>query len=242
MQSNSSEVLVGVDVSKAWIDVCLSGSRHVGRVANNPEALAAWIAQARPALVGMEPTGGYERALCSALAEAGVRYVKLHPNTILAFRKARGLRAKTDLIDAMLIAHYLADAVRRADLPATFRADERLRALAARRRQLVDARQAEGCRADLANDPIVRESLAAIIAALTQSLDAIEEAIERHIASDGELDRLAKALRGVRGVERPSSRKRSGSPWLRVGMVFVPTLRCGVARKASPQPARCQCA
>lgn len=200
MQGNSGEVLVGVDVSKAWIDVCLSGSRHVERVANTPEALAAWIARARPALVGMEPTGGYERALCSALAEAGVRDVKLHPNTILAFRKARGLRAKTDRIDAMLIAHYLADAVRRADLPATFRADERLRALAARRRQLVDARQAEGCRADLANDPIVRESLAAVIAALTQSLEAIEEAIERHIASDGELDRLAKALRGVRGV------------------------------------------
>ncbi len=142
----------------------------------------------------------------------------------------------------MLIAQSLADAVRRADLPATFRADERLRALAARRRQLVDARQAEGCRADLASDPIVRESLATIVAALTQSLDAIEAAIERHIASDGELDRLAKALRAVRGVERPSSRKRSGSPWLRVGMVFVPTLRCGVARKASSQPARCQCA
>ena len=109
-----------------------------------------------------------------------------------------------------------ADAVRRADLPATFGADERLRALAARRRQLVDARQAERCRADLANDPIVRESLAAVIAALTQSLDAIEEAIERHIASDGELDRLAKALRGeldrlakaLRGVRRRSRRGR----------------------------------
>jgi transposase len=126
--------------------------------------------------------------------------VKLHPNTILALRKAQGLRAKTDRIDAMLIARYLADAVRRADLPATFRADERQRALAARRRRLVDARQAECCRADLANDPIVRESLATVVAALTQSLDAIEEAIERHIASDGELDRLAKALRAVRGV------------------------------------------
>ncbi len=194
------EGLVGVDVSKAWIDVCRSGSRHVERVANTPDGLAAWVGQARPTLVAMEPTGGYERPLCSALAEAGVRYVKLHPNTILAFRKAQGLRAKTDRIDAMLIARYLADAVRRADLPATFRADERLRALAARRRQLVDARQAERCRADLANDPIIRESLAAVIAALTQSLDAIEEAIERHIASDGGLDRLAKALRGVRGV------------------------------------------
>ena len=96
MQGHSGEDLAGADISKAWIDVCLSGSRPVERVANTPEALAAWIARARPALVGMEPTGG-ERPLCSAVAEAGVRYGKLHPNTILAFRKAQGLRAKTDL-------------------------------------------------------------------------------------------------------------------------------------------------
>src|ERR1700721_1750351 len=97
MQGNGGEVLVGVDVSKAWVDVCRGRSRQVERVANTPEALAAWVAQARPARVAMEPTGGYERGLCSALAEAGIRYVKLHPNTILAFRRARGLRAKTDL-------------------------------------------------------------------------------------------------------------------------------------------------
>ena len=200
MQGNSGEAFIGVDVSKAWIDVCRSGSRHVERVANTPDALAAWITQAQPMLVAMEPTGGYERALCSALAEAGIRYVKFHPNAILAFRKARGLRAKTDRIDAMLIAHYLADAVGRADLPEAFRSDARLKALATRRRQLVEARQAEGCRADLADDPLIRESLTAVIGALTQSLDAIEAAIERHIASDGELDRLAKALRAVRGV------------------------------------------
>jgi len=200
MRSNGGEVLVGADVSKAWIDVCQSGTMRVERIANTPDALAAWVARAQPALVAMEPTGGYERALCSALAEAGARYVKLHPNTILAFRKARGLRAKTDQIDARLIAQYLADATARADLPTPFRVDERLRALAARRRQLAEARQAEGCRADLANDPLVRESLALVIGALTQSLDAIEEAIERHIAGDGELGRLVKALRAVRGV------------------------------------------
>jgi transposase len=200
MQSNGGEGLVGVDVSKAWIDACPSGTTRVERIANTPEALAAWVARARPTLVAMEPTGGYERALCWALAEAGVRYVKLHPNKILAFRKARGLRAKTDRIDAALIAQYLAEAKARADLPSAFRADERLRALAARRGQLIQARQAERCRADLASDALIRDSLALVIGALTQSLEAIEQAIERHIAGDGALDRLAKALRAVRGV------------------------------------------
>lgn len=85
-------------------------------------------------------------------------------------------------------------------MPSVFRADERLRALAARRRQLAQARQAERCRADLASDALIRESLALVIGALSQSLDAIEEAIERHIAGDETFDRLAKALRSVRGV------------------------------------------
>ncbi len=133
-------------------------------------------------LSAMEPTGGYERALCSALAEAAFATSSCTPTRSWLFARPRASRAKTDLIDAMLIAQYLADAKARADLPFAFRADERLRALAARRRQLVDARQAEGCRADLASDPLVRESLAIVIAALTQSLEAIEEAIERHIA------------------------------------------------------------
>jgi transposase len=201
MRSNG-EVLFSVDVSKGWIDVCQSGTTRVERIVNTPEALTAWVARARPTLVAMEPTGGYERALVLALAEAGVRYVKFHPNAIVAFRKARGLRAKTDRIDAMLIAQYLADAKARADLPTTFRADERLRALAARRRQLVEARQAEGCRANLASDPLVRDSLAAVTETITRSLEAIEQAIERHIAGDGALDRLAEALRSGRGVGR----------------------------------------
>jgi hypothetical protein len=183
MQSNGGEGLVGVDVSKAWLDVCRSGARQVERIANTPEAVAVWIARTRPRLLAMEPTGGYERVLCLALAEAGVRYVKFHPNAILAFRKARGLRAKTDRIDAMLIAQYLAEAEARGDLPEAIPVDERLRALAARRRQLVDARQAECCRADLAADPLVRESLSAIIAALSESLIASPERSARCAAS-----------------------------------------------------------
>jgi transposase len=201
MPSNSfSNVLVGVDVSKDWLDLCCHGTAEVERIENTDDAIAAWIARSKPDLVAMEPTGGYERKLCAVIAEAGVRYVKLHPNTILAFRKARGVRAKTDRIDARLIAEHLADAQARGVLPKIIPADERLRALSARRRQLVDILHAERCRADLASEPSVRDSMTAIIAALAESLGAIETAIERHIAGDMALNRLAKTLRGVRGV------------------------------------------
>jgi transposase len=195
-------ILVGADVSKSWLDLCCCGTTNVERIENTEPAIAAWVARTRPNLVAMEPTGGYERTLCAVLAEAGIRYVKLHPNTILAFRKARGVRAKTDRIDAILIAEHLADAQTRGALPNTIHADERLRALSARRKQLVDARHAEQCRADLASEPVVRNSLIAILAAVGESLTAIEDAIERHIAGDMALNRLAKALRSIRGVGR----------------------------------------
>jgi transposase len=68
MHSNDGEGLVGADVSKAWIDVCQSGSPRVERVANAAEALAAWVARTGPTFLAMEPTGGYERALGWALA------------------------------------------------------------------------------------------------------------------------------------------------------------------------------
>ena len=205
MQGNQDGGLVGVDVSKGWPDICMMPGGGVERIANDPETISSWIARVRreglwPRLVAMEPTGGYERMLCRALAAASIRFVKLHPNTILAFRKAQGLRAKTDRIDAMLIARYLAEAEARGALPKAFPNDERLAALSARRRQLVEARMAERCRIDLASEPIVRESLALIVEALSRSLDAIDDAIRQHIRSRSELARLDKALQAIRGI------------------------------------------
>ncbi len=200
MDDNQEQGLFGVDVSKDWLDVCPVGAKAGKRVANTPEAIGRWIAHARPRLVAMEPTGGYERLLCRALGEAGVRWVKLHPNAVLAFRQARRIKAKTDAIDAALIAEFLADASARADLPRSFRVDEKLKALSARRDQLKQMRQAESNRSALIDDAFVKTSVELVLGVLAESLEAVEDAIERHIASDARLDRLSKALRQVRGV------------------------------------------
>jgi transposase len=197
---NEEDRIFGVDVSKDWLDLCPVGQGRPHRIENTPTAIRRWIERADPRLVGMEPTGGYERALCQALGEAGVRWVRLHPSAILAFRKARGVRAKTDKIDAALIAAFLADAKARDALPRAFHVDEKLKALSARRAQLVEARQAETCRAALADEPEVKKSLALVLKALSKSLEAVEAAIERHIGADVALNRLARALCTVRGV------------------------------------------
>ncbi len=195
-----SNTLIGVDVSKLWLDACLSGQASVERVANTPRAIAAWLDRAKPDLVALEPTGGYERALCAALRAGCVRYVKLHPNALLAFRKSRGIRAKTDRIDARLIADFAADSLARGALLPAIAQDETLRALAARRRQLCDALHAERCRLDLAEDRGVRRSLQAVIKVLARSLDAIETAIAQHINASPETKALSARLQTIRGI------------------------------------------
>jgi len=186
--------------TKHWLDACLFGQAGVERIANTPQAIAAWIERARPDLVAFEPTGGYERALCAALRAGCIRYAKLHPNALLAFRKSRGIRAKTDRIDARLIADFAADSLARGAIPPAIEHDETLRALAARRRQLCDALHAERCRLDLAADRGVRRSLHAVSKALARSLDAIEEAIAQHVSATPETKALSARLQSIRGI------------------------------------------
>jgi len=192
--------IVGIDVSKAWLDIAVGGTGSVERIANEPAAVAAWLERVGPAVVAFEPTGGYERTLRRALRDAGILFVRVHANDVIAFRKSRGIRAKTDRIDAGLIAAFAADELTRRGLRPAILGDEVLRELAARRRQLVDALQAERCRLDLASAPGVRHSLVVVIEALARSLDALESAIADHVAAIPELAQLASLLQSVRGI------------------------------------------
>jgi transposase len=192
--------VVGVDVSKEWLDFAVAGAMRTERIANTPEAVTALLDRQRPALVAFEPTGGYERVLQRALRERGIVFVRVHPNDVIAFRKSRGIRAKTDRIDATLIASFAAEELMRRGLRAPIAADEALRELAARRRQLVDMRQAERCRLDLASAPAVRHSLSMTLEIVEQSLRAVEEEISARIAADTELARLSDLLQSVKGI------------------------------------------
>lgn len=192
--------VVGVDVSKEWLDIAVAGGMRTERIANTPEAVMALLDRQRPALVAFEPTGGYERVLQRALRARGILFVRVHPNDVIAFRKSRGIRAKTDRIDAGLIASFAADELMRRGLRTPIVADEILQELAARRRQLVDMRQAERCRLDLASTPAVRHSLSLTLEILEQSLRAVEREIAARIAADPELSQLSDLLQSVKGI------------------------------------------
>ena len=139
----SALVFVGIDVSKAQLDVAL---RPKGRFsAPNTEAgIAQVLTRLRavlPTLVVMEATGGLEIPLTGALAAAGVPVVVVNPRQVRDFAKAAGKLAKTDALDAQTLAHF-AEVMR----PARSMPDEQTQALAAlltRRRQLVEMLTAE---------------------------------------------------------------------------------------------------
>ena len=194
----SDKPIVGVDISKDWLDLCWQDK--IERIANGGEAIAAWLDRVDPGLVGCEPTGGYERVLLTALRERGIAFVRVHPNQLVAFRNSRGIRAKTDRIDARLILAFLSDLLARRELRPGIAGDDGLRELAARRRQLVESLQAERCRLAVAARSGVRGSLEAIIAALAESLQAIEDEIARSIADDPHLAELSRLLQTIFGV------------------------------------------
>lgn len=192
--------MIGIDVSKGWLDACVAGTAGVERIANNAAAVGALLDRVGPGLVAFEPTGGYERILIEGLGERRIAFIRVHPNDVIAFRKSRGIKAKSDPIDARLILAFVADELSRRGGRSSVSGDDRLRALAARRRQLVDTLQAERCRLALAAVPAVRHSLELVITALRHSLDALEAEIATAIAGNGETAKLAELLRTIHGI------------------------------------------
>src|ERR1700722_2967280 len=147
------KIVVGFDVSKEWIDCAIGGVQQSVRIANDAAAIDAFLAKVGPQRIGLaafEPTGGYERVLRRCLRASEVVFVRVHPNEGVAFRRRRAVKAKTDRLDARLIADFAAEELTRRGRGPAIYADEALRELVARRRQLGEVLHAERCRRDLA--------------------------------------------------------------------------------------------
>lgn len=141
-----SNVVIGIDVAKAHLDVAaIPADSTLSRVANDDAGIATLVSalHARaPALVVLEATGGFETRVATALALAGVPVAVVNPRQVRDFAKAVGQLAKTDALDAQLLALF-ADRVRPTPRPLPDEAQADLHALVQRRRQLVDMLVAE---------------------------------------------------------------------------------------------------
>jgi len=142
---NTSSPFVGIDVAKDELVIALGPSRDLVAVSNDESGIRhvlEHLQAASPALIVLEATGGYETAAVAALAAAGLPVVVANPRQVRAFAKAMGILAKTDNIDAHVLALF-AERVRPPIRPLPDEALRMLDALLTRRRQLIEMLVAE---------------------------------------------------------------------------------------------------
>ncbi len=196
-----SPVFVGIDVSKAQLEVALRPTAERWAVPHEDPGIATLVERLRaltPALVVLEATGGLEIPLTGALAAAGLPVVVVNPRQVRDFAKATGQLAKTDALDAAVLAAF-GEAVRPAPRPLPDPATQALSALVVRRRQLVEMLTAEKNRLGRAPRPI-RGEIQAHIAWLERRLASLDADLGRAIRSSPLWREQDDLLRSVPGV------------------------------------------
>jgi transposase len=173
-------IIVGIDVSKDRLDVAMRPSGEVFVVERNAaglEQLAVRLRGLSPQIVALEATGGFETIAAATLAAAGLAVVVVNPAQIRAFAKAIGQRAKTDPIDAAVIAHF-AEATKPQPRPLPDEATRLLADLVARRRQIVEMIGAERQREKRVTIPHLKKGIARLIKVLEKELTQLDADID----------------------------------------------------------------
>jgi transposase len=174
--------IIGVDIGKYWLDVAWEQTRRVQRYSNDAGGIAALIEKLDPAqdVVVFERCGGFERNLEQVLADKTICWAIVHPQRVKAFRAARGIKAKTDRIDAQLLRDYGRDRLNAGKLRLGRREDVTLDGLITRQRQLKAMLHAENCRIATATLETVGASIGRMIAQLEDELATIEAELVRY--------------------------------------------------------------
>jgi transposase len=196
-----SAVFVGVDVSKAQLDLGVSSSNERATFPNSEHGiseLAEWLVKVSPTLVVMEATGGFEVPAAAALASAGIAVVIANPRQVRDFAKATGQLAKTDEIDAGILALF-AERVRPPIRPLPDDAARALDAIIGRRRQIIDMITAEKNRLGFALAP-VQKGIQKHIRWLERQLSDVDQDLDDLIRKSPVWKAKSDLLREVPGV------------------------------------------
>jgi transposase len=201
-------IYVGIDVSKERLDVHVHPTGEAFWVARNGagiEALGARLTALSPSHVAVEATGGFETVVAAGLAGAGLPVVVVNPAQVRHYAKALGERAKTDPVDARVIALFVA-ATRPELRPLPGEAEQLLSDLVGRRRQIVDMIAAERQRGQRARVARLARSIARLIAALERELDEINGEIEAIVRGSPVWRAAEDLLTSVPGVGPTTAR------------------------------------
>ena len=194
--------VVGIDVSKAQLDIAIrpEDQRWICKnVEGRFQELARRFVELDVELVVLEATGGLEMPVAEALVGEGLQVAIVNPRQVRDFAKATGRLAKTDRIDADIIAHF-GQAVRPKPRPLPDRYLRELRALVTRRRQLLDLKVAESNRRKSSRSDVIRASIDCVLGTLNQQVSAIQADIEQLVCSRSAWKKRSKLLMSVPGV------------------------------------------
>lgn len=194
------QAVIGCDLSRAVIDICELPSGRIGQIANTPDAIAAWLDTLdHDVRLVFEATSGCDGELIAALATRGHPFTRVNPRQAREFARAIGMLAKTDRVDARVLARMGAAL----DLPATIPlspARSRLGDFLRRRRQLVDMRKAEKLHRHSAGQPEIAQAIETMIDLLSQQIAQLDRQIAGFIAQDQTLSEQARLLTAVPGI------------------------------------------
>jgi transposase len=194
--------VIGIDVAKDRLDVCVRPSGESFIVARNGagiEDLAERLKTLAPRVVAIEATGGFETVVAAGLAAAGVPLLIVNPAQVRAFAQALGRRAKTDPIDAALIAHFV-EATKAQPRPLPDETTRLLADLVTRRRQIIDMMIAEGQRDRRLANKRLKSSIARLRKALEKELAEIDSEIDDHVRGSPAWAAKEDLLASVPGV------------------------------------------
>ncbi len=208
METNAQPVFVGIDVSKGKLDVALwpSGEQFtIERNAKGLNSLCARLAASNPVTIALEATGGFETVVAAALAAASLPVAVVNPAQIRAFAHALGKRAKTDPIDAAVIARF-AEATRPAIRPLADAETQLLADFIARRRQIVEMIVAEKQRLGRAPAKRLRKSIERLLKALEKELSSLNGDIDAAVRASPLWKANEELLTSVPGVGPTTAR------------------------------------
>ena len=201
--TTDAPIYVGIDVSKAALDVAVLPAGDAWQSPNTSvgiDDLVDRVAALEPALVVLEATGRYEAACAAALATVGVAVAVVNPRQVRDFAKATGRLAKTDALDAAVLALF-AERVRPEPRPLPDAESEALAAILARRRQLVTMLVSEKNRAHVAPEAVAK-SVAKHVRWLERELSGVDDDLTSAIRESAVWRAKDDLLRGVPGVGR----------------------------------------
>lgn len=201
MTIQDGKCYIGIDVSKAILDVYILPFKKYMQFKNDTKGIQKLTEKLKSfsqASIVMEATGGYEKPIAQSLQKAGLSVSVVNPRPIRDFAKALGKLAKTDRIDAEVIALFAEKMQPQANV--TYNENQqKLAGLHARRRQIIDMITMEKNRLDKVSGEL-KKSIQRIIKVLEKELQAINEALEKSIQNDADYAQKNMLLKSIKGV------------------------------------------